>query len=94
MEWTFIAFSTIFRTNCCLLGLIVSVKGYIHADKESKNKNRSKIVSVLEKVMLGKLDREMSIAAVRCHYDVNLLVIHLITKYEIEIRKALRLVLP
>jgi len=38
------------------------------------------ILPVILKVKVFELDREMSIAAVRCHYEVNLLVIHLITK--------------
>jgi hypothetical protein len=66
-------------------------KSYICADKESKNKNKSKIVSFLEKVeMIDKLNRGMSIAAVRCHYSVNLLVIHLITNYGNKIGKNIK----
>jgi len=44
---------------------------------ESKNKNKSQIVPVLEKVkVFDELDREMSIAAIRCQFEVT----HHITK--------------
>jgi len=58
MEWTFTALFTILRINCWLHILIVSEKGYILADKGSKNKTKSQIVPVVEKVKVFELDRE------------------------------------
>lgn len=44
----------------------------LHADEEYKDKNQTKVMSLLEKVeVLGKLNREMNTTAARYHYSVN-----------------------
>jgi len=40
---------TIYRTNSCPYGLIVSGKDDAHADEEPKDKNKRKVISLLQK---------------------------------------------
>jgi hypothetical protein len=52
-------------------------KGDVCADKEPEDDRKRKLISLLEEVeVLEKLDSEMRIAAVRCHYSMNKSVIH------------------
>jgi len=68
MEWTLTLLITVVRCNFRCHVLIISGK----ADEGPKDKKRRDVMSVLEKVeVLPKLTRGMTVAAVRCHYDVN-----------------------
>jgi hypothetical protein len=68
-----------FKTNCCPYVSITFPKGDVCADKEPRDKKLGKVTSFLETVqVLGKSDRGMKTAAVRCLYEVNKLMIYLI----------------
>jgi len=54
-------------------------KGDICADEEPRDKKEGEVMSFLEKVqVLDKSDRGMKTATVRCHYDINKLMMYFI----------------
>jgi hypothetical protein len=58
-----------------------SVEGAVHADEELEDKQKRKVMSLLEKVeVLDKLDRGTRNSTVGRRYDVNKSIIHFIKK--------------
>jgi hypothetical protein len=83
IECNSIEFRIIFRTP----GSPSSGKGDACADEEPKNNKKGK-VKMLEEVMLDKMESEMRVAAVSCHYSVNKLTSHFIGKIKTILRKS------
>jgi len=79
MQIVLCPFYTVFRNKCCYCAWIMSARGDVLADEEYKGK----VMWLLEQVdVLSKLDKGLSIGVVRHHYDINILMIHLIKENE------------
>ena len=72
-----------------------SVEGDVHAEEELENKQKRKVMSLLEKVeVLDKLDRGMRNSTVGLRYDVNKSIIHFIEKNEDKFRGNVKASVP
>jgi hypothetical protein len=68
-----------------------SLEGAVHADEELEDKQKRKVMSLLDKVeVLVKLDRGMRNSTVGRRYDVNKSIVHFIKKNEDKFGGALR----
>jgi hypothetical protein len=68
-----------------------SVEGAVHADEELEDKQKRKVMSLLEKVeVLDKLDRGMRNSTVGRRCDVNKSIIHFIKKNEDKFRGSVK----